>query len=67
MAGVAITLVSINQAGGSGSDTVTTAEYANADAAVAAISGGWLAVNSPTNGGGARQINVTRISQIVST
>lgn len=63
---VAITLISNNVAGGSGSDTVETAEYTDYTAAVSAIADGFLEVTTPNDGGKARSINVSHIRQIVS-
>jgi hypothetical protein len=63
---VSIKIVSSAVSGGAGSDTVTANDYANAAAAVAAISTGFLPVTQPADGGKARSINVARIEQIVS-
>lgn len=72
MAGVAITLNGPAFSGGSGADTITTAEYANAAAADAAITArGTLPVTTPVDlaSGTAlksRNIPVVSILQIVS-
>lgn len=68
---VAISLVSHAQSGGTGSDTITTAEYSDSTAAVAAVASGFLPVTTPLDSGASvagkkRHIPTSSIREIVS-
>ena len=73
MAGVSVTLTAQGgQAGGSGGDAFTSTDYANAAAAVAAVSNGFIVFANPvdptqsTSLGKSRAVSVSAIREIVS-
>ena len=64
---VVITLVSNNQAGGSGSDSIRDTGYANPAAAVSAITSGFLPLITPAGMSPGDQVNVQRIVAIAKS